>query len=105
MPARELDNYLRACRKRSGLTQRQLSFLLGGNNAAHVFRYERGRRPSHDASIKCDALFGHWQPETFPGAKRKSLVDLRERIEVLREGVLSPTAREFLDDRAPTINP
>ena len=40
----KLENYLRTYRKKSGLTQREVAFLLGCQNGAQVSRYEKRRR-------------------------------------------------------------
>ena len=87
MPARQLDNYLHTHRKRSGLTLSELSFLLGASDAAVAFRYERGRRPSLESALACEVLFATQVSELFPGAKAKTTSSLRERVEVLREGL------------------
>ncbi len=43
MTSHKLANYLRAYRKRSGLSQSEVAFLLGYKTGAHVSRYERRR--------------------------------------------------------------
>ena len=43
MATHKLENYLRTYRKRSGLTQREVAFLVGCRNGAQVSRYERRR--------------------------------------------------------------
>lgn len=40
----KLDNYLRTYRKKLGLTQREVAFLLGCHSGAKVSRYERSAR-------------------------------------------------------------
>ena len=37
----KLDNYLRACRKKSGLSQAEIAYLVGCKNAAQISQYER----------------------------------------------------------------
>src|SRR2546421_227517 len=44
MASPRLENYLRTYRKRSGLTQREVAFLLGSKNGAQLSRYEKQRR-------------------------------------------------------------
>ena len=41
MPASQLPNYIRTCRKRSFLTQEEVAFLLGSKSSARVSRHER----------------------------------------------------------------
>lgn len=43
MTSHKLANYLRAYRKRSGLSQSEVAYLLGCKNGAQVSRYERRR--------------------------------------------------------------
>ena len=43
MTSQKLGNYLKAYRKRSGLSQSEVAYLLGSKNAAQVSRYERRR--------------------------------------------------------------
>jgi transcriptional regulator with XRE-family HTH domain len=43
MSHRVLGNYLRTHRKRSGLSQREVAFLLGYRNKTQVSRHERAR--------------------------------------------------------------
>lgn len=43
MTSYKLANYLRAYRKRSGLSQGEVAYLLGCRNGAQVSRYERRR--------------------------------------------------------------
>lgn len=44
MPSQKLPNYFRAYRRRDGLNQNEVAFLLGGQTGAHVCHYERFRR-------------------------------------------------------------
>jgi transcriptional regulator with XRE-family HTH domain len=90
MPSQRLDNYLLAFRKRSGLTQREVAFLLGCENGAQVSRYEKRRRlPPLQTALACEAVFGAPVSELFAGlrdAARKEVgkrfLALKSRLEV-----------------------
>lgn len=41
---KKLPNYLRAYRKRSGLSQEEVAYLLGAQTDSNVWLYEAGRR-------------------------------------------------------------
>jgi len=41
MAFQKLDNYLRACRKKSGLSQAQIAYLVGCKSRAQISAYER----------------------------------------------------------------
>ena len=58
MPRPKLDNYLRAYRKRSGLSQDEVAYLLGSSSGTKVSRFERyARRPSLDVALSYEAIF------------------------------------------------
>jgi len=67
MPHR-LPNYLRAHRKRAGLSQKDVAFLLGCRVGAKVSRYERfAREPTLRAAIACEIIFHAPVRELFAG--------------------------------------
>lgn len=54
-----VKTYLRTFRRRSGLTQAEVAFLLGAESGAKVSRYERlSRRPSFRTALGLQAVFG-----------------------------------------------
>ena len=54
-----VKTYLRTFRRRSGLTQAEVAFLLGAESGAKVSRYERlSRRPSFQTALGLQAVFG-----------------------------------------------
>src|SRR2546422_3095102 len=89
MSTHKLENYLRAYRKRSGLTQREVAFLLGCENGAQVSRYEKRRRvPPLRMALACEAVFGVPVAELFAGMRGgvakeigKRLLELRSRLQ------------------------
>jgi transcriptional regulator with XRE-family HTH domain len=68
----KLDNYLRTYRKKLGLTQREVSFLLGCHSGAKVSGYERfGTPPGASATIFAyEAIFQKPARELFAGIYR-----------------------------------
>jgi transcriptional regulator with XRE-family HTH domain len=63
-----LPNYLRAQRKRAGLSQKEVAFLLGCRCGAKVSRYERFKRePTLRAAIACAVVFHVPVRELFAG--------------------------------------
>src|SRR5712692_3816759 len=89
MSTHKLENYLRAYRKRSGLTQREVAFLLGCRNGAQVSRYEKRHRvPPLETALACEAVFGIPASELFAGMRDranrqigKRLVELRSKLQ------------------------
>ena len=65
-------NYLRAHRKRGGLTQDEMAFLLGCESGTKVSRYERlSREPNLYTVFACQAVFGIPAHELFPSIYQK----------------------------------
>lgn len=70
MATQKLENYLRTFRKRSGLTQREVAFLLGCRNGTHVSHYEKRQRlPTLKTSLACELVFQAPVSELFPGLR------------------------------------
>ena len=68
----KLENYLRTYRKRSGLSQDEVAFLLGCQNGTKVSRYERfARKPSLETLFAYEVVFGASARELFAGAYQK----------------------------------
>jgi transcriptional regulator with XRE-family HTH domain len=91
----KLDNYLRTYRKKLGLTQREVAFLLGCHSGAKVSRYERsGRIPSVRTIFAYEAIFQKPARELFAGiydrAERETLRKIRILVSRLRKRQESP---------------
>jgi len=64
----KLPNYLRAYRKRAGLTQDEVAYLLGCRSGAKVSRYERfARQPSLETVFAYEVIFRTPARELFAG--------------------------------------
>lgn len=72
MRAHSLPNYLRSHRKRTGLSQDDVAFLLGCQSGTKVSRYERFvRQPSLETVFACEVIFGVPARELFAGIFQK----------------------------------
>ena len=68
MPLTQLTTYLRTYRKRAGLTQDEIAFLLGCATGARVSRYECDeRRPRLERMFAYEILFRTPARNLFPG--------------------------------------
>ena len=86
-----LENYLRTYRRRAGLSQDEMAFLLGTKSGTKVSRYERlHREPSLRTAFAYEVIFRAPLRDLFGGAYEKTArATLRRRkllIEKLREG-------------------
>ena len=85
MATHKLENYLRTYRKRSGLTQREVAFLVGCRNGAQVSRYEKRRRlPPLRAALAFEAAFGVPVAVLFAGLREAAGQAVGERMLALR---------------------
>jgi transcriptional regulator with XRE-family HTH domain len=67
-----LPNYLRANRKRLGLSQDEVAYLLGAGSGAKTSRYERfAREPGFRSALACEAVFQRPIRELFAGLYKK----------------------------------
>ena len=84
MASHRLENYLRTYRRKSGLTQREVSFLLGRKDGAQLSRYERRRRlPPLRAALALEAIFKVPLAELFAGVRQGVDREISERIDKL----------------------
>lgn len=75
-----LPNYLRAHRRRVGLSQDEIAFLLGLESRTNVSRHEtRTRIPRLDLALGYELILGVPVGELFAGARRPIEVAIRQR--------------------------
>ena len=68
----KLQNYLRTYRKRSGLSQDEVAFLLGCQSGTKVSRYEHSqRKPTLETLFAYEMVFGVPARELFAGVYQK----------------------------------
>lgn len=83
MARHRLDNYLRAYRRRLGLSQADVAALCGARSGAQISRYECGkRRPTLDNMLACEAVFGVPVKALFAGRYDKIVKSVLRRAEV-----------------------
>jgi transcriptional regulator with XRE-family HTH domain len=95
MTPHSLENYLRTYRKKAGLSQREVAFLLGCEDGAQVSRYEKRRRlPPLETALACEAIFGIPISELFAGMRRSVGRDIEKRRLALRSALESKTPND-----------
>jgi transcriptional regulator with XRE-family HTH domain len=61
-------SYLRTHRRRGGLTQDEMAFLLGYQSGTKIPRFERlARHPNLETALACQVVFGIPAHKLFPG--------------------------------------
>ena len=81
-------------RKRHGLTQDEMAFLLGSKDGSAVSHVERGaREPSLRAALACEVMFGVPARELFPGIYEEVEQELKTRAQALSERSKNSTSR------------
>lgn len=82
--ASPLPNHLVAHRKRAGLFQDEVAFLLGTRGGSKVSRYERfEREPNLEMVLAYEAMFGKPASTLFAGRYREIQKRVVERARVL----------------------
>jgi len=98
---RPLKSYLRTHRRRWGLTQKELAFLIGAESGTTVSRLEQLKRlPNAAAALACLIVFDTTAFEIFPALFSEVRDAVRERANELYEelqGDPSATTRVKLD--------
>src|SRR6266481_1026158 len=99
--AERLKTYLRPLRRRWGLTQRELAFLIGVKNGAAISRIEGLKKaPRLEWAVACAVVFDTRALELFPGLFSRVYEDVLGRSTQLYEelqGDPSKTTRLKLD--------
>lgn len=81
-----LPTYLRTYRKRSGLTQEEVAFLLDTRDGATVSRYERlSSMPSLETALALEVIFGVPARELFRGVFAEVETEVIQRARLLSE--------------------
>ncbi|MHC4946382.1 MAG: helix-turn-helix domain-containing protein [Planctomycetota bacterium] len=99
MPS-SLPIYLRTYRKKSGLTQRELAFLLGAESGSKISRYERlARVPSLQAAFGLHVVFGASPDRIFSGLFAEVEQSITERARLLESELTQGSADAFLEQK------
>ncbi len=90
--ANKLDNYLRTYRKRAGLTQSEVAFLLGCTDGAKVSRYERfARKPSIETMFGYEVIFAAPPRDLLAGVFQKVEKTTHRRAQLLAQKLSAAT--------------
>jgi transcriptional regulator with XRE-family HTH domain len=88
------ENRLRSYRRRSGLTQRELAYLLGQQKESQVSRYEsRKILPSLETALGCEAIFGVPVAELFPGSYEDMAGCVKRRARIIAAALQAKQTR------------
>ena len=80
----KLPNYLRTYRKRAGLSQDEVAYVLGCKSGSKVSRYERfARTPTLETTFAYEALFKVPASDLFSGIFQRVERDTAKRAKVL----------------------
>jgi len=86
MLCHHLPNYLRTYRKRSGLSQKEVAFLLGFHSDSNVSRYEApNHRPNLEALFAFEIIYDTPARELFAGVYDETKKKIQQRLRLLSE--------------------
>lgn len=92
---RKITNRLWIVRKKIGLPQKQVAFLLGHKNTTQLSRYERGSRiPSLETALKLESAYNTPVRVLFSGLYDQFHADVQGRRKVLYERLRPEEERE-----------
>lgn len=84
-----LENYLRMHRRRAGLTQADVAYLLGVQSSGKVSRYERfARRPALETAVAFEIILGVPIGDLFAGVREDVEHEVKKRARRLRRRLL-----------------
>lgn len=94
--------YLKVYRKRSGFTQQELAYLLGGKKASAVSRYEsKERHPDLATAFVYELMFERALPDLFSMLYARVGAELAARVRhLLDEMAAQPTTASVAYKRA-----
>jgi len=97
-------------RKRSGLNQKELAYLLGAQNGSKVSRYEAGNRtPAFESLLAYEIVFRVALDELFAGRHDVARTGLRSRAERLLRTLdaepFTPSIKRKMDFLADFLSP
>ncbi len=86
MPNHRLENYLKTYRKRAGLSQEEMAYLLGSRDGTCPARHEGFiRTPSLETALAYEAIHGTPVRELFAGVYERAEREAMRRARVLRK--------------------
>jgi DNA-binding XRE family transcriptional regulator len=89
MPTDRLPNYLRMHRKRSGLSQEEVAFLLGAKDGSAVCRHERRKQtPNARTLLAYEILFHAPIRDLYGGTRSEVETGLLRRARLLLEKLM-----------------
>ena len=90
-----LENYLKTHRRRSGLSQDEMAFLLGSSSGAKISRYEhRARRPTLKTALAYEAIFQVPASALFAGLYQKVEKETAARAQLLARKLAQSRSRK-----------
>jgi len=107
MSNHKLKNYLRTYRRRTGLSQDELAYLLGSADRSFAARHEAFMRtPSLQTALAYEAIYRTPVKELFAGMYAKAESTTRRRAQTLKRrlatsGQCSPAKTQLLNRLAP----
>ncbi|MBI1784308.1 hypothetical protein HYR69_04115 [Candidatus Sumerlaeota bacterium] len=103
-PTKPLKNYIRSARKRAGLTQDDLAYLLGGRGGKLVSRYELfERQPMLPAALACQLALGVPVGELFGGVYQAARHTVQHRAKVMELKLRHQPASRLVERKRQTV--
>jgi DNA-binding XRE family transcriptional regulator len=103
--ASKLSNHLLSYRKRSGLSQDEVAFLLGSLSGTIVCRHERqNRAPDIHTALAYEVIYNCQISGLYPGLYKKIKLRVVERAKILGHRKFFSTTRGLVERKRRTID-
>jgi transcriptional regulator with XRE-family HTH domain len=103
--SQQLPNYLRSHRKKTGLSQKEVAYLIGVCTGSRVSRYERFvSHPQLETVLAFEMVFGTQAQFLFGGMYSKVEAEVSERARILSARVKRAKPTGIIALKAATLN-
>lgn len=101
MSSQKLPSYLRTYRRRAGLSQDEVAYLLGTRDGSKACRYERWRRtPPLETALAYEVIFQTPARELFAGVFEQVERQVKTRARALHRRLSQAELGRFTDRKA-----
>lgn len=100
-----LQNYLRTYRKRSGLSQKEIAYLLGCEYGTKLSRYERFHRiPNLKTVLTLEIIYHTESKHLFEGMYNDLAYQLKKRAAILEERINQKPTTPVIEHKLRSLN-
>src|SRR5216684_4271927 len=97
--------HIRLLRRRAGLTQKEVAYLLGYRGHSQISRYETGdRMPAANELLELEVIFGVVPSGVFPHLRERAAEAVVARITKLQQSDQRPSRQTVVQPSSRTVH-